>query len=339
MEEQEFTEKQKKPRRGRPPKVATSEESDKLERPVNPLALFADAAMSIEGPRIAAEVRLKHLSRQKRTDSDTEELLRRIRDLERFVDNRLKEFVGEGPSAHWWSQIPGCHLEIMGKILGHIENFGRFYPLGDPMIPAYVKREPVSDREGKQWVWVKGIERLATPSKLWKYAGLDPEMKRRKGTKIGFNMELKTILFRLMLFGFMAKKNKYYELYLRYKQWKRSKLEAEGIKIIPTPRGRYCHTCEKEMGVPKTTRYCPTCGNKLGSKVEPPGVIYEGHLDMMARRRVIKIFLAHLWAIEREALGLPLQTPYPVEFPVDGVVHSSIISPWDMVEKEKRAEG
>jgi len=318
---------------------ANEKQPEGLSKPLPPIAFFCDAALVVEKARVAAQVRLAHLERRGRKDPDIEEFLARIRDMEQFVDGKLEEWVVQHPTARWWRYgkdgdhgIKGAGTEAIGKVIGLIEAFGRFYPAGDPMIPSYVHREPVADDQGKLWVWVEGIERLTTPSKLWKYAGLDPGARRTSGAKLGFNSQLRTMLFRLMS-SFMRQRNKYYQEYLRYRDWKREQLAAEGVRIQPTPRGRYCPVCQQELDVPSSTRYCPVCGERLGKKEEPSGVLWEGHLDFMARRRAIKLFLAHLWVVWREELRLPVSKPYAVEH--GG--HSTAVSPWEMCDQESSA--
>lgn len=300
-----------------------------LVKPVSSIGFFAERAMFSEGQRIAGQVRLKHLERQGRRDTDTERLLELTQAVEDFVDGVLKRDVLGHPTAAWWSRITGCHKEIMGKILGAIEQFGRFYEVGDPMIPADVNRPAEKDEDGVEWVWVEGIERLTTPSKLVAYAGYKPDSKRTTGQRVNFNTELKTILYRLSVYGFMMKRNRYYDFYAVYKQEKTGRLQAQGVKILPTPKGRFCPSCREEQKVPRTTLYCPVCNTKLGSKEEPPGVIWEGHLDMMGRRRMIKLFLTHLWVIWRDACGLPTRMPYPMEYLVG---HTDYIDSWQMCD-------
>lgn len=300
-----------------------------LEKPLTAVAFFCDAALTVEHTRVAAQVRLAHLARQGRTDQETEELLHRVQDLEKWVDDHLREWVAGHPTAAWWSGISGAYRELMGKVIGCIEAFGRYYPVGDPMIPPGVRREPVTDDEGRAWVWVEGIERVVTPSKLCKYAGLAPGARRQAGVKVGFNTQLRTMLFRLMT-SFMRQTNRYYEEYVLYKSWKRAKLEAAGVRILPTPKGRYCAVCERDVAT-KAADYCPDCGEKLARKEEPEGVVWEGHLDFMARRRATKLFVCHLWAVWRGALGLPLRVPYAVEY--GG--HSTPTDPWAMRDREE----
>jgi hypothetical protein len=57
----------------------------------------------------------------------------------------------------------------------------------------------------------------------------------------------------------------------------------------------------------------------------------DGHADMRARRKVVKMFLAHLWMMERERLGLEVRKPYVI----DELGHQQYIAP---PEPEKEAK-
>ncbi len=292
----------------------------------SPLVILADAAMALEKVRVAAQVRQTHLAKRGKTCPDTKELLIRLQPLEKWADDRLTTLLNAHPASGWFMGVKGARGEVIGKVLGHIEAFGRFYEEGDPMIPSHVNRPAVTIAD-KPMIWVEAIERFTTPSKLCKYAGLIPGQKRVAGQKLGFNIELRTMLWRLG--GQMIKATgKYYEIYCGYKERKQAEYRNAGIKILPTPMGRYCIVCEKEVAVKKAI-FCPECGEKLALKNEPEGVVWEGHLHMMCQRRMIKLFLSHFWAIYREVMQLPTRQPYAIEH----LGHSTIISPWDMVER------
>jgi hypothetical protein len=49
----------------------------------------------------------------------------------------------------------------------------------------------------------------------------------------------------------------------------------------------------------------------------------------MAVRKAIKLFLACLWLVWREAEGLPISKPYAI----DKLGHNSYIVPWKMIDK------
>lgn len=52
-----------------------------------------------------------------------------------------------------------------------------------------------------------------------------------------------------------------------------------------------------------------------------------GHVDMAAKRKMVKLFLAHLWVVWRDAEGLPLSPPYSSRV----LEHDGIVPPWRYV--------
>ena len=299
----------------------------------SPLVVYADAAILIEKARVSAQVRLTHLSKSNTICPHTRELLEKAGELEKWIDKSLADFISQHPAYSWFSRVKGTGGETIGKVLGLIEKFGHFYDVGDPLIPLYVKRCPEmvdiplnGEVVTKQMIWVEAIERFVTPSKLRKYAGLTPDSKQVSNKKLGFNKKLRTMLRRLGM-SFHKQKNKYYYFYLDYKSYLVKRSEREGIKIIPTPKGRYCYSCEEEIKV-KDARLCPQCGERLGLKEEPDDVKFEGHIHDMAMRRMLQLFLNHLWVEWRSALKLPLRDPYPIAY----LGHTKIVTPEEMCD-------
>jgi len=160
------------------------------------------------------------------------------------------------------------------------------------------------------------IEKVTYVSSLWKWAGMhvvDGKSPQRKGgQKIEYNAQLRTMCWRLIR-AFCLAQNKYYDWYIKEKSKYQRKFLEKGWKIIPASE------------LPK---------DKNGKKYEPEGIISEGHLDNMAKRKMIKMFLEHLFRVWREALGLPATKPYVLEH--GG--HHRYYSPWDFVDKPPRKE-
>ena len=300
------------------------------------LVVMADAALAIEGIRVAAQVRLNHLAKRGAICLRTTALLRRLQELEDWADTDLADLVLYHPTAHWFTRVNGTGGELIGKVLGHIEKFGRFYDLGDPMIPWEVKRNPITitvkkgvKEEEKQVVWVAGIERLLTQSKLHKYAGLIEGQRPEAGKKIGYNAELRTILFRLGV-SLLKQKGQYFDFYIKYKAGLLARFERQGIKVMPTPMERTCIPCAQVVKL-KSAKFCPECGGKLTLKTEPENVRWEGHVHMMAMRWMIKLFADHLWEVWRKAENLSVRPPYAMEY----LGHTTIITPWEMCDREE----
>ena len=265
----------------------------------DPLPALIDAALAIEKPRVASEVRQKHFANQGKKDSETDELHRRLVDLETYVDARVATLIKAHPAYPWFSRVKGVGKENIGKVVGLID-----------------------------------IEKDDTVSSLWKFAGFAPvdgkAEKRQRGTKLQYNSQLRSTCWRLGT-SLLKARGKFYEYYLREKERYLTKYASQGIRVIPTPAGRYCPTCLVEVEA-KARKYCPTCGSLLSKKQEPEGVIFEGHVHNQAVRKMIKLFLALLWDSWREAEGLPTRVPYPAEY----LGHNHIIKPEEMVDKSAK---
>jgi len=157
------------------------------------------------------------------------------------------------------------------------------------------------------------IERATTISALWKYAGFSVENgaseRRVKGEKLHYNSQLRSMCWRLAS-SLLKAKGKFYEYYLKEKDKYYQRFENRSVKIVPA------------TSLPK----------KDGKRYEPEGMISEGHVHNMALRKMIKLFLSSLWLVWREAEGLPVTSPYPI----DRLGHDSLIDPWRMTDKKAR---
>ena len=100
----------------------------------------------------------------------------------------------------------------------------------------------------------------------------------------------------------------YARFYLEAKAKELEKLARQGIAVVPASS-------------------LPT---RNGKKYEPEGVISEGHVHNRALRKMIKLFLAHLWQVWRQAEGLPVPEPYALA----ELGHSHYLDPWDFVDRE-----
>lgn len=309
-------------------------------------AFWADMAFAMERPRISTTLRIGVFEKLERDLGKMPEFLEMLKGTEAYADVTLGEYIVTHPTWPWASRSKGIGKENFPKCVGLIEGFGRYYDVGDPLIPPYVHRDPEGYKElkdekviDKVGIWVAGIERLANISKLWKYTGESVEddhaPKRHKGERVMFNTQLRMAFYRLCSSLMRAAgiwyvggdpDKGYSRGYVGHKQVIRSKLEVEGIKIVPTPKGRMCLNCNMEVKRLKA-KYCPVCNSELALKTEPPGFFYEGHLDARAKRMVIKDFQACLWIVWRTALGLPVPEPYGVR---EGHV---AIDPWKMVDR------
>lgn len=328
---------------------AEQKEEPQVYREKGDLAYWANMALSQEEIRVATQVSISHLGRTERASPERERFLELAKAAEDYADGRLAALIVAHPTWPWAERQKGLGKENYPKVIGQIEKFGRYFDPGDPLIPSFVKR-PVAryltvNETGKvvevEGIWVEGIERLATPSKQWKYAGMnvDPATglapKRKAGEKLPFNADLRMLLYRLAT-SLIRAKGVWYENdgrdgtspgYLGYRNRIAERKAEQGITVIPTPKERVCTGCGQVV-TRKAARYCPECGGELTKKDEASGYLHEGHLHLMAMREMMKDWLVCMWIVWREALGLPVTQPYKVVYqkhpPVD---------PWVMVDK------
>ncbi|MBA7647957.1 hypothetical protein ES703_55736 [subsurface metagenome] len=131
--------------------------------------------------------------------------------------------------------------------------------------------------------------------------------KRSKGGgKLSYNSQLRSMCWRLGS-SLLRAKGKFYNYYLKEKDKYQQKYENQGIKIVSA------------TSLPKSE----------GKRYEPSNMISEGHVHNQAMRKMIKLFLAGLWVIWREAEGLPITKPYAI----DKLGHNSYIDPWEMTDR------
>ena len=254
----------------------TEETSQKPLKPLLPT--LVDAALSIEKLRVASEVRQSHLALQGKQDPETDELHRRVKDLEDFVDGRVADLIKAHPAYPWFSRVKGVGKENIAKVVGLID-----------------------------------IGRSVHISSLWKFAGFSVEdgiapKRQRGGGKLEYNSQLRSMCWRVGS-SLLRAKGKFYDYYLKEKDKYYQKYENQGIKIVPA------------TSLPK---------DKDGKRYEPEGMISEGHVHNQAMRKMVKLFLASLWVVWREAEGLALTKPYAI----DKLGHNSYIDPWEMVDKQ-----
>lgn len=226
-------------------------------------------------------------------------------------------------------QIRNTHLAKNGKEdLLTIELHKRIKDLEDWVdgkIANFVKEHParhwfsrvkgVGRENIAKVVAIVDIEKANSISGLWKFAGFHvvngKAPKPERGQKLEYSRKLRTMCWRLAA-TLLKAKGVFYNYYKEEKAKYSERFRNEGKKIVPT-------------------KQLPQKNNKY---YEPEGTISKLHLHMMALRKMIKLFLACLWLVWREAKGLPTRSPYVIE----KLGHEHFISPWQMVDREEKKE-
>lgn len=136
--------------------------------------------------------------------------------------------------------------------------------------------------------WIDDAGRFDTVSKLWKYCGLAPGQKRVAGERVGFNPKLKTHLFKVAKQMLQAKNPTYEPVYRQAREEYATRKD-----ILKAHEERAAKSKSKSV------------------KKSLAG--YKAHIHFMSMRKMVKLFLSHLWEAWRKLEGLPVRDPYAVE--------------------------
>jgi len=221
------------------------------------------------------------------------------------------------------TQVRSSHLKRSGRVCAETDRLlDQFNALEDyatkrvgvliedhPAYPWFSKVKGVGRENIAKVVGLVDIEKAPHVSSLWKFAGYAVNgdgraPKRTKGETLAYCSQLRTMCYRLGG-SLMKARGPYYDYYCAEKAKYETRFRAEGKEIVPAAQ------------LPKVD----------GKKRETDQHISEGHIHNMALRKMVKLFLAHLWVEWRRGAGLPVSGPY-VE---DKLGHEHIIEPWDMV--------
>ena len=322
--------------------------NEKEHEPMN-LVTMVNAMLTLDKLLTSSKVRQTHLKKQGRRDPETDSFIIQTQLLKDYVAERVAKFLHGHPAYYWFSRIKGVGDENIAKVVGLLD----IHKAGPGKTQTTIS---------SFWMYAG----MAT--------GEDGHaMKRVKGEKLRYNNTLRSMCWRLgsalkraglrqkceacgNLFGSTEKDgtdrencpkcggkkfgivatSKFGQAYLDVKAAYEARFDREGIKVLPTPPGNWgCINCGASFA--KKTDIGECCADQhieRTLKEEPAGVIWKGHLENMAMRKVIKIFLGCLWLVWAEKVGVPVRPPYAVE----KLGHSSTISPWDMVDRPEKVK-
>ena len=126
--------------------------------------------------------------------------------------------------------------------------------------------------------WLEPISRFDNISRLWKYCGLAPGQRRRKGERAGYNPRLKTFMWKIA-----ASFEKQNAARCKYR------------RIYDEKKSYYASRPDLKEAVDKKVK---------GARQ---------HIRLMAMRYTVKRFLADLWLVWRKMEGLPVTKPYAID--------------------------
>jgi len=227
----------------------------------------------IDKEKVRLQVRQTHLGKRGERDLETEQLLERLTDMEKYVDGRIAKILEGHPAYPWFSRVKGIGKENIGKVVGLL----RIKP------EQGLRKIEGTDPPDYEMV---DLPYAQTISAVWKFCGYSVENghapKKTKGEKLSYNNTLRSMCWRLGS-SLMRARGNFYEIYLKNKEMYRQRYQNAG----------WCIVAKKDD--PEHL------------------IISEGHIHNMALRKMIKLFLACLFLTWREAEGLPATKPYAID--------------------------
>jgi len=279
---------------------------------------LVDSMMLIEKLITGGKIRKTHLKKNGLYDPQTDFFIKEATEFKGKLLGPIAGYVEEHPAYCWFSRVRGIGKENIAKVLCFI----RVKP--ETKLVNWCDQCNVEVRNDDATCVGCGSENLSTKeielpfartvSALWKYAGYATDDhgkadRRAKGEKLPFNMTLKVMCTRLSTALLKA--------------------SAVGSKG-PSAYGQF-YTKEYAKYVERFTREGKKVAkvSEIPKNVKPGEYVHSLHVHQMAVRKMIKLFLSHLWEVWRTAEGLPVRPPYSFEY--QG--HTTLIDPWEMVDR------
>jgi len=238
------------------------------------IIIKTEAYYAIQNLRIQAQLRIKAFVRDKRLDKKEAKKLHHWNDdLLKNMENGIKK-----------------EMEILIK---DIPIFKKFFKKIKGIGPCLA---------GSLYAGIYDISRFITISKLWKYCGQDVQNgeapRREKGKKITWNPFLRMTMHKISdsFIKQDPKKSQYRRLYDEFKFDYQTKF----------PQWNICWDCKSPMKTNETGigMKCTKCGKDQAGEPHPTRKTKKGkpiyrytknHIHNMAKRKVAKIFLQHMF--------------------------------------------
>lgn len=205
--------------------------------------------------------------------------------IEKEIEREIQHRLDEEPIyVEWLRKVKGIGPCLGG---GLITNISITFQPRDSLqgFTEVQRRNALKTKEGKFLVPVlRGIEAFPTVSKLWAYFGLDVRDGRAPRRKRGQKIN--------------------WNPKMRVLAWKIGK---SFVRVGGFYRDLYLKFKDEYLQREDLRR----------------GKGWRGHVDAMARRKTVKLFLQHLWVLWRQMEGLPITSPYVI----DKLGHKNYIPP------------
>ncbi|MHA1962477.1 MAG: TIGR-Tas system RNA-guided endonuclease [Candidatus Thorarchaeota archaeon] len=269
-------------------------------RETTELRALVGSYYDVQKGRIGFENRTRAV-KQRKTEltSDIKDEQSILKSVERSIEKRIKtEIEKHTIYSAWLKGIKGIGPVLAGGLIAYIERY-----------------DPETDT-------LDSIERFPKVSNLWSYAGLgNPKQKRIKGVQSKHSSNLKTHCWKIAKSLVMSGKREgkamsdYAKLYMKKKAYYNENNKPFDVHIDGAKGYCLAQDIEPfEMG----TNISAENFKKLKAQFEKyelksiSVIKTKGHIDAMAKRYMVKIFLSHFWHTWRTMEGLEVTEPYAI---------------------------
>lgn len=256
----------------------------------------------LQASRIQYNNRVKMIEQNKSSETNLEKepldnIFEGLEKFEKNLQSVLQDYVSDKPQMEYLSRIRGIGTILSANLIAIYGDMSKF----------------------------------DTISRLWSYSGFGIHDgvadRRKKGEKIHYNPFAKTLGWKLMQSWIKQSADKsFYRKY--YDQVKAKYMEREGyfFNATASPKGADGKVIEVPEGKKPKGEWQIRDGWKPKEGQKEP--MTKLHIERMTQRKVIKLFLSHLWISIRKIYKLPITDPYIMgKAEEGGHIHSHIIPP------------
>ncbi len=278
--------------------------------------------------------RQDHLKKQNKNDYILNSVIDTLQSSKKDLIDSAEKIIKQHPAYPWFSKIKGVSVEDISKVLSPIRvkveymcnSCGNVQDNGDDCSVCCSNK-------------MRQLDYADTISSLWRYAGLAifPDgtiQKWRKGEKLDYNPELKSACWRvatsILKSGLRKKCLICGELLSSSKIARHNCNNAEFITVAISRYAQYYLNVKEEEYKKVVDKGIKIIQSSDNSKLfNDDSVISEVRIHKRAIRKMLRLFLAHLWIVWREKLGIEVTKPHSV----DRQDPPGYLDPWLMIDK------
>lgn len=198
-------------------------------------------------------------------------------------------------------EVKGVDAELLRKLEGQIRDHVEGALQGVPVWEEFLKHikgiGPILAGGLVSWL---DPEKADHASGFWKFCGLHvvdgKAVKRKKGKKLGFNVKMRTLAWKIGTSFIRQRTPGYSDIYYEAKVRENEKLGNPIENPKNCPRYKECVAMLRSKA------------SRIGRAAKKPPC--KKHIDNRARRKMVKRFLSDLWAKWRALEDLPVTEPY-----------------------------